>query len=232
PWINDLIAWEEKERSHRSLERRLTSSHIGRFKPLSEFDWSWPKKCDRELIEELMQLNFLKEATNIILCGPSGVGKSMIACNILYQAVLRGQTVLFVTAGQMLNDLSGRDGDNALRRRLKYYVQPALLCIDEMGYLAYCNRRADLLFELISQRYQEKSTIVTTNKPFSEWGTLFPNAACVVSLIDRLVHHSEIVGIEADSFRFKEAKEKSAKRRESRSKRKSKPDNKTIQEAQ
>jgi DNA replication protein DnaC len=217
-WIETLITWEETERSHRSLERRLANARIGRFKMLTEFDWSWPKKCDRKAVEELMRLDFLKDATNIIFCGPNGVGKTTLACNIAYQAVIQGHTALFTTAGHMLNDLTSQDGDNALRRRIKYYVQPSLLFCDEVGYLSYSNRHADLLFEIISRRYQEKSTLVTTNKPFAEWGEIFPNASCVVSLIDRLVHHSEIISIEAESFRLKEAKEQTLKRKESRSK--------------
>lgn len=216
PWVNDLIAWEETVRSKRSLERRLNSAHIGRFKPLANFDWSWPTVCDREVIEELMQLEFIKEAANVIFCGPNGVGKSTIAKNIAYQAIIRGHAVLFTTAGQMLNDLTSQDGDNALRRRIKYYVQPALLCIDEVGYLSYSNRHADLLFEIVSRRYEEKSTIVTTNKPFAEWREIFPNVSCVVSLIDRLVHKSEIISIEAKSFRLKESEERNLKKQNTR----------------
>jgi DNA replication protein DnaC len=126
----------------------------------------------------LLPLEFIKEITNIILFGPNGVGKSTIAKNIAYQTVMRGFTALFITAGQMLNDLASQDGDNALRRRIKYYVRPTVLIIDEVGYLSYSNRHADLLFEIISRRYQEKPTIVTTNKQFSEWNQVFPNAAC------------------------------------------------------
>lgn len=216
--IGRLIAWEETERSHRSLERRLRSSHIGRFKQLSEFDWDWPKKCDREAIEELMQLEFIKEITNIIFCGPNGAGKSTLARNIAHQAVVNGHTVLFAAAGNMLNDLASQDGDNALRRKISYYVKPDFLCIDELGYLSYSNRHADLLFEIVSRRYQEKPTLITTNKPFSEWSEMFPNASCVVSLIDRLVHNSEIISIDADSYRLKEAKEQSLKRQQLRTK--------------
>ncbi len=218
--IEKLVTWEETERSHRSLERRLNSSHIGRFKQLTKFDWKWPKKCDRDVIEELMQLEFIKEITNVIFCGPNGAGKSTLARNIAHQAVINGHTVLFTTAGYMLNDLASQDGDNALRRRIKYYTQPTLLVIDELGYLSYSNRHADLLFEIVSRRYEIKPTIVTTNKPFAEWRDMFPNATCVVSLIDRLVHNSEIICIEADSYRLKEAKERSLKRNESRNKRK------------
>lgn len=207
-WVKDLIDWEEEVRCERGLQRRMSGAKLGRFKPLSEFDWTWPKSCDRGMIEEWMSLLFVKEAINLILCGPNGVGKSTIACNIAHQAVLRGHTVLFTTAAEMLNELAALDSDSLLRRRIKYYAQPKLLFIDEVGYLSYSNRHADLFFEIISRRYEKQATIITTNKPFSEWRDIFPNAACVVSIIDRLVHHSQILNIEAESYRLKEAKER------------------------
>ena len=151
-WVEKMIAWEEKERANRSLEHRLNSSRIGRFKPLAHFDWDWPKKCDRDAIEELMQLDFIKEAANIVFCGPNGVGKSTLAKNIVYQATMNGFTVLFTTVAQMLYELTKQESDAALRRRIKYYVQPQILALDEVGYLSYSNRCADLLFEIISQR--------------------------------------------------------------------------------
>lgn len=218
-WLETLLGWEQRERKQRSLDRRLKSAKLGRFKPLSEFDWQWPKKIDQQAIQGLMQLDFLSTASNIILLGGNGVGKSTIAQNLGYQAVMQGHTVLFTTAANMLNDLAALDGDNALRRRLKYYARPTLLIIDEVGYLSYSNRHADLLFEIINQRYEQRSTLVTTNRPFAEWNEVFPNAACVVSLIDRLVHHSEVIAIEGESYRMKEAKEQATKRR-SRKKRK------------
>ncbi len=216
PWLEALIGWEEHERARRGLQRRLQGAHLGRFKPLADFDWNWPSQCDRPAIEELMRLSFLDEAANGVLLGPNGVGKSTIARNIAYQAVLAGHTVRFTSAGQMLNELAAQDGDNALRRRLTLYARPRLLVIDELGYLSYSNRHADLLFEIISRRYEEKSTLITTNRPFSEWNQVFPNAACVVSLIDRLVHHAEIISIEGESYRLKEAKEHSEQRRQKR----------------
>ena len=126
--------------------------------------------------------------------------------------------MLFTTAGQLLGDLAALDSDSALRRRLRHYAAPDLLVIDEVGYLSYSNRHADLLFELISRRYQHKSTVVTTNRPFAEWGEVFPNAACVVSLIDRLVHHAEVVAIEGESYRLKEANERAEQRAKRRRK--------------
>lgn len=211
-WIEKLLHWEEIYRTHKSLDNRLRAARIGKFKPLTEFDWRWPKHCERDVIERWMQLDFITEISNPILCGPNGVGKTTIARNVAHQAILKGFTVLFTTAAAMLNELAGLDSESALRRRIKYYTQPTLLIIDEVGYLSYGNRHADLLFEIISQRYEKKATFITTNKAFPEWAELFPNATCVVAIVDKLIHHSEIVTIEADSFRLKEAKEKSEQR--------------------
>lgn len=211
-WAQRLLGWEEEERARRSLERRLKASHIGRFKPLCDFDWDWPKACDRAGIEALMQLGFLKEAVNAVFSGPNGTGKSTLARNIAHQAVIQGYTVMFTSAGQMLGDLAALDSDSALRRRLRHYAGPQLLVIDEIGYLSYSNRHADLLFELVSRRYEQKSTVITTNRCFAEWNEVFPTAACVASLIDRLVHHAEVFHIDGESYRLKEANERAAQK--------------------
>jgi len=145
------------------------------------------------------------------------VGKTMCACNLGYQAVLAGHTALFITAGQLLGELAALDSDSGLRRKLRQYAAPDVLIIDEVGYLSYSNRHADLLFELVSRRYQHKSTVVTTNKAFADWGEVFPNAACVVSLIDRLMHRAEVVRIDGQSYRAKEAQEREAQRLAARS---------------
>jgi len=207
-WLPTLADWEEQERGRRSLERRMRLARLGRFKAMTDFDWDWPAKIDRPTIRELMQLEFIEQAGNVILLGPNGVGKSTLAQNIAHQAVIAGYRVLFTTAAKMLNDLAGRDGDLALKRRLTYYAAPALLVIDELGYLSYGTRHADLLFEVVNRRYEARATVVTTNKPFAEWNEVFPNASCVVSLVDRLVHHADILQIEGESYRMKEARER------------------------
>ena len=209
-WLAGLIQWEEEARDQRSLERRIGAARIGRFKALADFDWRWPKQCDRAAVEALMALDFIKEGINVVLRGPNGVGKSMLARNVAHQALVHGHTVRFTTAGELLGDLAALDSDAALRRRLRHYAAPDLLVIDEIGYLSYSMRHADLLFELVSRRYESKSTMVTTNKAFAEWNEVFPNAACVVSLIDRLLHHSEVIDIEGESYRLKEAQERAA----------------------
>ena len=214
-WLHTFIRWEEQERQQRGLQRRLSAAHIGRFKSLVDFDWTWPAQCDKAAVTELMTLAFIKEAVNIVLVGPNGVGKSTIAQNIVHHAVMQGHSALFVNAAQMLGDLAAQDGDNALRRRLKYYAQPTLLVIDEVGYLSYGIRHADLLFEIVSRRYEAKPTIVTTNRPFTEWNDVFPNAACVISIVDRLIHHSEIIVLDGESYRIREAKERASRKKRS-----------------
>jgi DNA replication protein DnaC len=132
--------------------------------------------------------------------------------------VLRGYTARFTAVSDMLHDLAAQDSSTQLSRRLRRYTTPALLCCDEVGYLAYDTRYADLLFEVITRRYQlHRPLVLTTNKTFSEWNQVFPNATCVVALIDRLVHRSEILSIDGDSYRLKEAKERAAKRAVARS---------------
>ena len=217
-WLHTLLQWEERERQQRGLQRRLSAAHIGRFKPLADFDWSWPEQCDKAAVSSVMSLDFINEVINIVLVGPNGIGKSTIAQNIAHHAVMQGHSALFVNAAQMLGDLAAQDGDNALRRRLRHYAHPSLLVIDEIGYLSYANRHADLLFEIVNRRYESKPTIVTTNRPFTEWSEVFPNAACVVSIVDRLIHHSEIIVLEGESYRIKEAKERASNKKRSSSK--------------
>lgn len=220
PWLGRLLELEEAERARRSLERRIGDARLGQFKAMDQFDWSWPTKIDRQLLEELFGLGFLEDAANVVLVGPNGLGKTMLAQNLAYQALLGGHTALFTTASAMLNELASQEGGLALGRVLKRYVSPRVLVIDEVGYLSYDSRHADLLFEVVTRRYEQRSTILTTNRPFSEWNEVFPNAACVVTLIDRLMHRAEVVQVAGSSFRLKEAQERSAEREKKRARKK------------
>jgi DNA replication protein DnaC len=188
---------------------------------MADFDWSWPKSIDRDAVDELFTFGFVAEGSNVVLLGPNGVGKTMMMRNVAQQAILRGHTVCFTTASDMLSDLAAQDSSQALGRRLRRYTKPRLLCVDEVGYLSYNNRYADLLFEVVSRRYDAPAAILlSTNKPFSEWSTVFPHAACVVTLVDRLLHRAEVLTIEGDSYRLKEAKDRAASSRARRPRRK------------
>lgn len=214
--LEHLYELEAHDRACRSLDRRLTRSRIGRFKPMADFDWSWPKRIDQRAIESALALDFLDGTRNLVLVAPQGLGKTMIAQNIAFQAVQAGHSVLFVTAAQLLLDLTSQESSRALDRRLRHYSQFRLLCIDELGYLSYDNRNADLLFQIVSRRYEHKSIVLTTNLAFSEWPTIFPNATCATALIDRIVHHADILSLEGDSYRLRDA-EATQRRRRARS---------------
>jgi DNA replication protein DnaC len=216
-WLTRVLEIEESERQCRSLKRRLGNARLGSFKSMADFDYAWPQQLDRALLEELLTLGFLEQAANVVLVGPNGLGKTMLAKNLLHQAILRGYTARFTLASDMLHDLAAQDSSLQLARRLRRYTGPALLCVDEVGYLSYDARYADLLFEVITRRYQQRATILTTNKSFGEWNQVFPNAGCVVTLVDRLVHRSEILTLQGDSYRLKEAQERAAQRLAQRS---------------
>jgi DNA replication protein DnaC len=191
--LEHLVEVEQQERARRSLERRLLRSRIGRFTPMDAFDWAWPTRIDRAAVEAALHLEFLTAGRNLVLVAAQGLGKTMIAQNIAHHAVLAGHHVLFTTAAQLLLDLGGQESARGLARRLNYYGQRGLLGLDELGYLSYDARAADLLFQVVSRRYERKSLVLTTNLAFSDWPTIFPNAGSAIALIDRLIHHAEII---------------------------------------
>jgi DNA replication protein DnaC len=217
PWLDELISIEERDRQRRSLERRDRNAKVGAVKAMTDFDWTWPRKIDREAIDELFSLGFVDSGHNVVLLGPNGVGKTMLLKNIAHHAVVQGRTAKCTTASDTLADLAAQDSSSALSRRLRRYVVPKLLCIDEVGYLSYDSRYADLLFEVVTRRYDTgRAILLSTNKVFEEWSEVFPHAACVVTRVDRLIHRAEVIEIEADSYRLKEAKEGAAERKRRR----------------
>jgi DNA replication protein DnaC len=213
--LEALAATELEDRAHRSLERRFKRARLGRFKPIADFEWSWPKAIDRPLVEQMLTLDFLAQTENLVLVGAQGLGKTMIAKNLVHQALLHGHSALFTTAADLLLDLNGQETARALDRRLRHYCRPQLLCIDEIGYLAYDAHAADLLFQIVTKRYEQKSIVLTTNLAFRDWHTIFPNASCAVGLIDRLTHHAAIVKVTGDSYRLREAEQAQKGRRAS-----------------
>ena len=210
--LEQIAQAEIAERSRRSLERRLRLSGIKKFKPMADFDWSWPVKIDRDIVERAFTLDFVPEARNLILVGRNGLGKTMIAQNICHAAVLAGYSVLFRSAAAILEELQ-RQGPEGRRSKLRTYANAGLVCIDEVGYLSFDDKAADLLYEVINRRYERKPLILTTNRPFKEWNEVFPNATCIVTLLDRLLHHADVTVIEGDSYRVRESEQETAARR-------------------
>lgn len=214
--IEEIVEAELAARTSHRLQRLLAQARIGRFKPLADFDWSWPAKIDRDLIERALTLDFIAEARNLILIGANGLGKTLLAKNIAYAAVTAGHSVLFRTASDLLADLQS-DSPLARRRRFNFYARPGLLCIDEIGYLSYDSTAADLLYEVVNRRYERGSILITTNRAFKDWNAVFPNATCIATLLDRLTHHADITLIEGRSYRVRESELESLARKKSRS---------------
>jgi len=210
--LEELYRLEACERARRSLERRLHLSRIGRFKPMADFDWNWPTDIDRDLIERALTLDFVREGRNFILVGNNGLGKTMIAKNIAHTAVLAGHSVMFRSAPDILEDLLC-DSPETRRRKMRFYARPSLLCIDEVGYLSYDSNAADLLYQVVNRRYEQRSILITTNKSFKDWNQVFPNASCIVTLLDRLTHHADVTVIRGKSYRVRESEQEASARR-------------------
>lgn len=215
-----IVSFEELERNRRLLASRIAGTKIKQFDPISGFDWSWPQKIDKILVEELFTFEFLKEKMNVVFLGPAGVGKSTLAKNLVHEAARRGKTALFIEAVDMLSELIAEQSRASLDRLLRKFAKPELLAIDEVGYLSYDSRHADLLMRVIHMRHAKSSTIITTNRPFHEWGDMFPNSASVTALLDRLTENCEVVQIEGASYRSKRSIEKNELKKKLR---KSKP---------
>jgi DNA replication protein DnaC len=190
-------------------------NRIRKFKPLADFEWTWPTSIERDVIERALTLDFLAEARNLVLVGANGLGKTMIAQNICHAAVLAGHSALFRTASALLEDLHRQTPQGRLRK-LRAYANVSLLCVDEVGYLSFDDKSADLLYEVINRRYEKKSIILTTNKPFKQWSEVFTNAACIATMLDRLLHHAEVTVIEGSSYRVRESEQESTARRRSK----------------
>jgi len=220
PWVEELLRLEESERKRRSLDRRMRNAHIGEFKHMTHYDWSWPRKINRLAVEDVVSGCFLREKSNVVIVGGTGASKTMIAKNTAYNAAVDGYSVRFTTVSEMLADLGEQDTSTALCRRLPRYCRPDLLCIDEIGYLSYNARAADLLFEVVSQRCQTgRSILATTNKSFEQWGQVFASAGCLAIVVDRLLHRCEVLRIDAESYRAKESSERARTKEQQRAER-------------
>jgi DNA replication protein DnaC len=217
--LERLVQAELEARLRHRVERRLRDARLGRFKPMADWEWVWPRAIHRPTVERVLTLDFLAQRENVIVVAQNGLGKTMIAKNLVHEAILAGHSARFLTAADLILDLTRQETARALQHRLRSYLRPSLLAIDEVGYLAYDAHAADLLFQVVSRRYEQKSIVITTNLPFKQWDTVFPNAACAVALIDRLTHHAEIVSIDGESYRKREAEQAQKRKQEQKPKR-------------
>jgi DNA replication protein DnaC len=204
-YLQRLADGEAALRKDRSTQRRIRLACLPVIKTLDQFDWSWPKKINRLQIQQLFRLQFVKEPANIILLGTVGLGKTHLASALAYSACLKGYTALFATAVDVINTLAAAQTAGRMKQELKKYTRPALLVLDELGFLPIDKAGADLLFQVISQRYERGSMVITSNKAFKDWPEIFNNDSTLTSaILDRLLHHAETVVIQGKSYRMKE----------------------------
>ena len=204
-YLARLIDGETQVRHQRAVQRRIDGARFPTIKLLEDFQWSWPKKINRPQVQNLFRLAFLPDKMNVIFLGGVGVGKSHLASALGYAACLAGHSVRFTTAVDIINTLTAAQINHRLKVELKKLVSPSCLVIDEVGYLPIDRTGANLLFQVISERYERGSIILTTNQPFKSWPKLFNDDATLTSaVLDRLLHHAETVVIDAKSYRMKD----------------------------
>jgi len=204
-YLEKLADGEAALRKDRSTQRRVRLACLPVIKTLDQFDWSWPKKINRLQIQQLFRLQFVKEPANVIMLGTVGLGKTHLASALAYTACLKGHTTLFTTAVDVINTLAAAQSAGRMKQELKKYTRPALLVLDELGFLPIDKAGADLLFQVISQRYERGAMVITSNKAFKDWPEIFNNDSTLTSaILDRLLHHAETVVIQGKSYRMKE----------------------------
>ena len=204
-YLDALAEGELADRMERRIARRIKGAKIPVMRSIAAFDWGHPAKINRQQVEMLMRLDFMTNCANVVFIGPCGVGKSFLASCLVENACKSGISAMFTQAVDVANDLLAAQTANRLSQAMRKYMSPALLCIDELGYLPLGKDGCNLLFQVFSKRYEQKSTIITTNKPFKAWGEIFNDDSTAASaIVDRIVHHCEVVKIEGASYRMKD----------------------------
>jgi DNA replication protein DnaC len=204
-YLAQLADGESALRENRSIERRVRNARFPVLKTLEDFQWSWPRKINRPQIQNLFRLAFIASHTNVVLIGNVGLGKTHLSIALGHAACLNGHSVLFTTAIDIVNTLAAAQAAGRLKRELARYLKPALLIVDELGYLPIDKHGADLLFQIISQRYERAPMVITTNRVYKHWSQIFNNDSTLTSaILDRVLHHAETVIIEGKSFRMKD----------------------------
>jgi DNA replication protein DnaC len=204
-YLRRLAEAEASARYERSVQRRTKAARLPVIKTLEQFDWSWPKKINRTQVQDLFRLRFVEQNINVVFIGGVGLGKTHFALALAHSACLNNVPTLFAQAVEIVNTLSAAQATNTLSKALKAYVTPRLLVVDELGYLPMDKRGADLIFQVISARYERGTTVITTNTVYKQWARIFNNdATLTTAILDRLVHHCETITIEGKSYRMKD----------------------------
>lgn len=204
-YLNSLMEGEVSVRQERAVQRRIKLARFPVIKTLEQFNWTWPKKINQLQVQNLFRLKCIEDKANVIFLGGVGLGKTHLATALAYAACLKGHNVLFTTAIDIINTLSAAQHTGRLKLEMKKYLKPSLLCIDELGYLPLDKTGADLLFQIISHRYEKGSIVLTTNRAFKHWPEIFNNDSTITSaVLDRLLHHAETIVIEGQSYRMKD----------------------------
>lgn len=204
-YLAQLIEGEARGHADRTVTRRIKEARFPVVKTLDTFLWDWPEKIDRLHIQDIFRLDFLKQKANIIFLGTVGLGKTHLASALGHAACLQGRSVLFANAIDVINTLHAAQTRGALKSELRRYNRPELLILDEIGYLPIDQHGADLLFQVISARYEQGSIVLTSNKAYKDWPSIFNGDATITSaVLDRLLHHAETVIIDGNSFRMRE----------------------------
>jgi DNA replication protein DnaC len=204
-YLAKLAQGEAALRHDRSIQRRIRMARFPVLKTLDQFRWTWPKKINRAAVQNLFRLKFLEDKANVIFLGGVGLGKTHLATALGYGACLQAKSVLFTTAVDIINTLSAAQAANRLKSELKRYLTPSLLICDELGFLPIDKHGADLLFQIISLRYEQGSIIITSNRAYKQWPEIFNNDSTLTSaILDRLLHHAETILVEGRSYRMKD----------------------------
>ena len=204
-FLSELICAQSLQRQDRATQRRISLARFPQIKTLEQFQWSWPHKINQQQVQNLFSLKFIQDKSNVVLLGGVGLGKTHLATALGYQACLNGHSVLFTTAIDSINSLVAAQSTGRLKHELNKYLKPDLLILDELGYLPIDKTGSDMLFQIISHRYEQGSLIITTNRAFKNWPEIFNNDSTLTSaLLDRLLHLTQTVVIEGKSYRMKD----------------------------